>query len=433
MNRIVRINADFDSDRLRFVLDLVFVQLLGIDYHLSKDDSSPHLLYSNSVGTDSVTQIPLASDLLFRFGFDPITVATLGNGKSAKLFPATTPADFDFDLFAAIFYLVSRYEEYSGFVPDTHKRFPPEASILHKLGALEYPLVNIWVLQLKEAILKKWPDLEFKPRKFQYISTIDIDSTFQYREKGWIWSLSGLIKDVVTLQFLKVLDRIKTLAALKPDDFDVFERVEKQHIIRKIEVVYFWLLGDYGPFDKNIFWNNKAQKSILKKLAETHTIGIHPSYASNDKPWKLKIELERFKSLTGKEATKSRQHFLIHSFPKTYQNLLKNNLSEDYTLGYTSVSGFRAGIAAPFYFFDLETNTATPLKLFPFCSMDITAMHYDKMSIEQAIQKNKNLIKAVKEVDGLFISLWHNESLSGVGRWQGGWPQVYFSLLEEIA
>ena len=69
---------------------------------------------------------------------------------------------WDFDIFSAVFYLASRYEEYGGFTPDAHQRFPPEASILHKTESFEFPLINLWVKELKEALLLKWPELIFK-------------------------------------------------------------------------------------------------------------------------------------------------------------------------------------------------------------------------------------------------------------------------------
>jgi hypothetical protein len=38
-------------------------------------------------------------------------------------------------------------------------------------------------------------------------------------------------------------------------------------------------------------------------------------------------------------------------------------------------------------------------------------------------------IKVVKSVNGEFISIWHNESLSDKGRWQG-WRKVYEEMVK---
>ena len=82
-------------------------------------------------------------------------------------------------------------------------------------------------------------------------------------------------------------------------------------------------------------------------------------------------------------------------------------------------------------FYDLEKDQSSELLLYPFCSMDITPLHYYKLSPEQAIEKNLELLNRVKAVNGVFISLWHNESLSGTGRWEGGWTKVYEQLLKD--
>ena len=92
-----------------------------------------------------------------------------------------------------------------------------------------------------------------------------------------------------------------------------------------------------------------------------------------------------------------------------------------------------AGIASPFYFYDLEKDEATNLLLYPFCSMDITPLHYYQLTPDQAIEKNRELLKKVKNVNGTFISLWHNESLSGRLRWKGGWKKVYEQLIIDAA
>lgn len=431
LNFPLKIHSSIQTNRTRFVFDLVFKQLLGIGYEIVSDENSAHIVYSNSVGSSSVN-IPICSNLLNSKGFEPINVSFKNTGADTLLFPSEklTPNQWDFDVFSAIFYLVSRYEEYKGFTPDAHKRFPPEASIMHKTQSFEFPLVNLWVQKLKHQLVLKFPDLIVNEPSFKFISTIDVDSTFQYKEKGFFWSLSGFLKDFFKGNFEEVKNRLLTLCNIKKDAFDVFEELEKHH--KGVDVIYFWLLGDYAKFDKNISWKNARQQAVIKQLAKKHHIGIHPSYQSNTEPDLLKQEIGRLATVTGNSPTISRQHFLIHHYPKTYQNLIQNGIKQDYTLGYTSQYGFRAGIASPFYFYDLEKDEETTLLLYPFCSMDITPLHYYKLTPEQAIEKNRELIKKVKDVNGTFISLWHNESLSGTLRWKGGWPKVYYQLIKDV-
>lgn len=176
------------------------------------ETETSHIVYSKTFKNSTYIYIPLCSDLLNYKGFEPIDIPHQNSGSETILFPAETSesTEWNFDLFAAIFYLVSRYEEYKGFTPDAHHRFPPEASILNKTKSFEFPLVNSWVQKLKKELILKFPDLIFDEPKFRFISTIDIDSTFQYKEKGFLWSVSGFLKD-----FLKVI-LPKLATVLKP-------------------------------------------------------------------------------------------------------------------------------------------------------------------------------------------------------------------------
>lgn len=435
MNHVIKIYSFIKSNRAIYVFDLIFKQLLGIDYKIVSDKEDAHIEYSFKNLNTNAIKIPVRSNLLSSTGFEPIDIFFKNSGRETILFPVINPEQnqWDFDLLSAIFYLVSRYEEYKGFRPDDHKRFPPEASILHKTQSFEFPLVNIWIQQLKQQLKIKWPELKFNEPAFKFISTIDIDSTFQYLGKGLLWSLSGILKDVYKFNFKEVKERIQTLSGINKDAFDVFETIEKLHSDNKTEVIYFFLLADYAAFDKNINWKYKRQAELISSLATQNSIGIHPSYKSNTNNRLLDKEINRMKSITGNNPEISRQHFLILKFPVTYQNLIKKGIKKDYSLGYTSQYGFRAGIASPFNFYDLEKDEVTGLVLYPFCSMDITPLHYYNLTPEEAIEKNRELLKKVKEVNGTFISLWHNESLSGKLRWKGGWPYVYNEMVKDAA
>ena len=97
-------------------------------------------------------------------------------------------------------------------------------------------------------------------------------------------------------------------------------------------------------------------------------------------------------------------------------------------MGYASAPGFRAGICDPFYFYDLDMETVTKLLIHPFQVMEGTLKDYMYKTPEQSLDIIKLLIDEVKAVDGTFISLWHNESLSNQKRWEG-WRYVYEEMI----
>ena len=108
------------------------------------------------------------------------------------------------------------------------------------------------------------------------------------------------------------------------------------------------------------------------------------------------------------------------------------DITDDYSMGYAALPGFRAGICSTYNFYDLDREEETKLRIHPFAVMDGTLKDYMELSPDEAIDHIKVLIDEVKKVHGTFISLWHNETLSDKKRWNG-WLRVYESLLEMAA
>jgi hypothetical protein len=115
--------------------------------------------------------------------------------------------------------------------------------------------------------------------------------------------------------------------------------------------------------------------------------------------------------------------------PTTYRNLIELGIKEEYSMGYASQVGFRASLCTPFYFYDLVADETTKLLLFPFAVMDATLNLYLKIKPGEAMNYVEPLIQEVKSVNGLFISLWHNETLCNDFDWKG-WQDVYEQVVK---
>ena len=205
------------------------------------------------------------------------------------------------------------------------------------------------------------------------------------------------------------------------DPYDTYDFLNSVFKGNEKNVYFFFLLGDYSRFDKNVSYKNRHFRKLIQKIKEKYAVGIHPSFLSDKKKESknLKFEIQRLKEITGSKVKKSRQHFLQLSFPETYRRLIKAGIDEDFTMGYPSQTGFRAGICTPFYFYDLEKETTTNLKIVPFQVMDVTLRDYMKLTPEQATNEIERLMTEVKNVGGTFVSIWHNETVSNLGSWKG--------------
>jgi hypothetical protein len=141
-------------------------------------------------------------------------------------------------------------------------------------------------------------------------------------------------------------------------------------------------------------------------------VAVHPSYGAGDDPGRIQDEISGLEAATGKKIECSRQHFVKMTFPSTYEALLRSGISRDYSMGYASISGFRAGIASPFNFFNLEKEEARPLRVYPFMFMDTTLSDYMKLKPAEYCAAVLPLIEEVKAVGGMLTGIWHNYDLA---------------------
>ena len=384
----------------------------------------------------SYTKVPLGNEffikstnLLFEQGVSNIDIDVTQWGSIPCFFYQGTKSTIPFDIFSASFFLITRYEEYLPYIKDKFERFPANQSTAFKNGFLEKPIVDIWAFKLLEKIREKFPDYEYKERKYQFISTIDVDNAYAYKHKSSVRAIGGFIKDACKLNILNLWNRIAVRFNIKKDPFDTFEKLIELKKKYDVRTVFFFLTGDYTTFDTNVSTSKSKFRLLIKDMVDYARVGLHPSYYSMHDFEKLKMEKERLESITNMPVFRSRQHYLRFLLPETFQKLIDLEINEDYSMGYPDYAGFRASTCTPFYFYDLDFEIQTPLKIFPFALMDTTLNDYMKLTPKQSLGKINDLNNEVKKVKGTFITLFHNESLSDYLRWKG-WERVYESMLK---
>ncbi len=420
------------SPRLRYIFDLIFRDILGIGYTLTHDVDA---FAFSSEAKISYAKQPVGDELFFyatNFLFEKgvhVQDINVFDWEGTKAFYATHPKyAFPFDPFAASFYLVSRYEEYLPFKKDHYDRFDAKESLAYNKGFLQQPIVNIWAAKIKEKLKTRYPLLKFPEQNYQYISTIDIDNAYAYKEKGLVRTIGAFLRALMNFDVKGFVKRASVLLGLQQDPYDTYDMLSDIQRKYNLKCVYFFLLGDYAENDKNVPISSKKLQALIKSIADYNKVGIHPSFLSNSQPETLKKEIERLNKVLKSAVTCSRQHFLKLSMPETYRRLLEYDITDDYTMGYASDVGFRASLCTPFYFYDLQHEAVTKLKLYPFAVMDATLKYYMKVEPADALSYIEPLVKQVKSVNGVFISLWHNESLSNMGPWEG-WQNIYEEMV----
>ncbi len=420
------------THRNKYIFNLIIKDILGLDFVLTeneaefKESDKPKLSYTLNPIVDEVYFA--SRNLLFENGITEQNISVFEYNSQKVFFSTGKLSSLPFDVFAASFYLVTRYEEYLPHIRDEHDRFDAKNSLAFANDFLQKPLINIWAKWIKEILQKKYPNLIFAQKKYSFISTIDIDNAYAYKEKGFTRSVGGYLKSISKFDLSEIKHRSKVLFGFEKDPYDTYDfqlEMLKQY---KFKSIYFFLLGDYGVNDKNLPIESKKFQALIKMLGDYAEVGIHPSYGSNKNKDQLKKEVLRLSKVLHKDVTKSRQHFLKLTLPETYRNLIDLDITDDYTMGFASQVGFRASICTAFNFYDLDMELETKLKIHPFAIMEGTLKYYMKVSPQDAMNYIKPLIDEVKSVDGEFMSLWHNDSLNNQTLWLG-WQKVYQEML----
>lgn len=421
------------TPRVEYTFELIFKTILGTELIFTTNTDEflqsdlPKINYSQTNISSGL--FLKANDLLFNKSIFYQKIETVEYKQMQLLFPTSQDSFLPFDPIACAFYLVTRYEEYLSESTDEHERFTDSENILVRLGIHQKPVVDMFAYWLAEKISVQFPAFKIRRRSFQFVTSIDIDNAWAFKNKSLFVSLGAITKAVFNARWDELKQRLVVFIGLQNDPYDTYKYIFETYKGLLNHILFFILIGDRNQYDKSISFRNKNFRQLIANLALVCEVGIHPSYASNSKSWLFETEKERLEDIIQNPVTKSRQHFLKLKMPQTYQQLLKTGITDDYTMGFASQVGFRAGTCTAFHFFDLSRNQRTELMIHPFQTMDVTLKNYLKMDPEQAWQQIEKLMLEVKNVNGTFISLWHNESLKDSGQWLR-WRKVFEQILE---
>ncbi len=432
---ILQVYAPYQSPRLRYCLAFWAEEMLNLPYQLYTEKAEYHsaqglkLNYSeNRLSSNECWIAP--HGLLLETGWKNQAIEIFQHRSLPAFFATSTPGtDLPFDLLAMSFYLLSRYEEYLDFEPDPHGRFPAKASLAYQEGFLQTPLLDAWAIELHQILQGQTDHFSFAPRTYRFLPTYDIDLAWAYRYKGWWRFWGGLWRDLLHGRWKAVGERLGVGLGMQNDPFDTFAYMEQWHEKLHCDPIYFFLVGDPGPHDKNHSPHILPFRRLIQSLHQGYRIGLHPSYRSFGDTDRVAQEQHRLESIIEEPIVLSRQHYLRLKFPATYQGLLELGMQEEYTMGYADELGFRASTASAFWWYDLEAEQSTKLRLVPFALMDVTLRQYLGLSPQEALARIAELVESVRKVGGTFSTLWHNNSLSEREGWEA-WREVYEGMME---
>ena len=362
-------------------------------------------------------------------GSVPVLYPGDGNQEHSGL---NSPGRYGFDIFAAVFYMISRLEEYLPFRGDRYGRFEAGESLAWKHGFIELPVVDLWLEDFRQELERRFKGLRPVREGFRFQPSCDIDLPYAFLHRGPLRTMGAGLRAVLREDREERALRRRVLRGEARDPFDTFAEIDSIHSRAGLRPKFFFLTAKYGRYDKSISPRGEAFAKLVRQTMKYADPGIHPSYGVRNNFSELAREVKALSGICGEQVTRSRQHYLRFGLPGSYRDCISAGILEDFSMGYASAAGFRAGTARSFLFYDLLKEEETGLRVFPFQVMDRTLKDYMKLGPAEALDRILSLSASVRRTGGTFCTIWHNDAFSDHGEWNG-WKSVYLQLIEALS
>lgn len=340
------------------------------------------------------------------------------------------------DLIASAYFLLSRYEELINCKRDEHNRFCGKDSVAGRFGFIDRPVVDEYGQLLRQWLRDAGIEINNPPEEFNNIYlTHDADKLTQYRNlRGMTGGLLRAIKNISARKLKSVADAIAKGPLSDPlftfaDMLNTDKKVKKAQSIVFIKAVKKATVS----FDKPAYNLSSADAQTLINICKSSNckIGLHTSYLSGEMPNIIHSEKDRLESAVGENIVLNRWHFLRSGKPDNMNKLAECGITDDFSIGFADIAGFRLGTCRAVRWIDPTTMTLTNLTLHPLTIMDCTLDDYMKLDETEAFDYCKKLIDNVKKHNGDLSLLWHNTSVSSLNN--SYHKRLYTKLIDYIS
>ncbi|MFW3344168.1 polysaccharide deacetylase family protein [Aliarcobacter butzleri] len=393
----------------KYILDIIFDEFLGLDFKVLESDDCQDWI----IELENKKVLTIKDTFFSKFPND-LEYLKLEN------IPARIE---ELDLFAASFFMLTRWEEYVSKARDSHDRFPATESLAFKQGFLDRPIINEYVEELKKMLLELDSNLKFKIQNSKTYISCDVDQPYD-----------------CTVENIQNLIRVGAGDILKRKSIKEFAKRVRRYIFNKLEnykydenYTFDWYMdvcekaGVKAAFyfiptsieKQNGCYELKDKKiqNLLKYInSRGHEVGVHGSYQTYQDKEKAKLQknmLDDTLSSLGisQKVVGNRQHYLRWDSSITPEVLEHAGFKYDTTGSYADRPGFRYGVCYEFSMFDILNRKKLAIKQRPLVVMECTIIDNMYMGLgysEEALQVMKELKQKCFKYNGNFSLLWHN-------------------------
>lgn len=394
------------TPRLTYVFRQVFIRILELPTDFT---SSIEKFVSHSGPKLSYTNKPLGNeffiashDLLFQQGIQEVSIEVSNWSGLPAFFKLGVSSQLPYDIFAASFYLMSRYEEFLPQVKDELGAFLPYQSLASKNNFLEQPIVDLWAVRLKDKLHKFFPDLphvSWKKPEFQPI--VSVVNPFKFQNKSIFLKLTDSLNAIWRLDFVSLIEQYLVIMSLRKDPDNKFKELDALFKEFGMQPLYFFLFAKNTFYDRGVSVYNFSFRNLIKNIADTNNVSLLASYEAQEEIKTLNRECSHLKKLILKKIDSIRFNYGLLTTSSAYYSLLEQEIQKDYSMGYIGELGYRASTAVPFYFYDLSNDLQTSLKIYPI------------VADEEGLRKFSNQ-KAFKKLEEFYENLPTRTALHGV-------------------
>jgi hypothetical protein len=326
------------------------------------------------------------------------------------------------DLIASTYFLISRYEEMvQKGKRDVHGRFPGKESLPYRAGFIDSPLVDEYGKLLRTKLRETGFEVPEPPQEIKKIYlTHDVDQLSHYRSfRGF---MGGLLRGIRRPN--EGNKAIKSyFGGLKNDPwytspwlFKLDNSVRQKLGANRCEpIVFIKVGGGSRKEDKPFIAHHIPDFQTLIKLCKRKNIsfGLHTSYEAGIHPDRIAGEKKHLERVSKKTILYNRNHFLNSREPQDMQALIDAGITDDFTMGYAAVAGFRLGTCRPVKWINPIKKELTSLTLHPLTIMDgsLSDKRYMYLNAHDAYEYCIRLIDMVENWSGELVLLWHNTSV----------------------
>lgn len=333
------------------------------------------------------------------------------------------------DIFGSGFFMLTRYEEMVSKERDEHARFPASASLAHKGGFLNRPIVDEYVEVLWSAVQRLWPGLQRLRRKHRLLVSCDLDSPYVCENSSVTGTLRRMVSELLERNSLRLaVQSLSNGVRRRRGDYSRDPCMQGIDWIMEANEsvgnrVAFYLIVDHPnpKLDGCYSVDDPLIRGLIRRIFERgHEIGLHGSYNSYCDGTQLAREAEILRRTLEAEGIEQegmggRQHYLRWDTSATAVNWEYARMAYDSTLCYAEQPGFRCGTCHEYPMFDLASRRKLRLKQRPLVVMErsVIAKRYLGLGYsDDALALMKYYKNVCQQFGGDFTLLWHNSHLS---------------------